>query len=209
MRNGPARGWLRVVATLALALALFAVLPSAFLAPARAETPDSAVALKVGVIDMQRILRESISGKSVVKQREQFLNAYQAEAAKQEKELRDADQELARQRTLLSGDAFTEKQNALRKRFSEFQHSVEVRRRGVEKVTTEALEEVDSKLIEVTQALAKDRGLTLILHQTQLFMFDSKFDITEPAMERLNKILPKITLKDPLKAGAAATPTGN
>lgn len=164
-----------------------------------AEAPP---ALAVGVIDMQRILRDSVPGKSVVKQREQMLNAYQAEAVKQEKELREADQELARQRSILSADAFAEKQNAFRKRFSEFQRSVEARRRGVEKVTAEALAEIDGKVIEVTQALAKERALNVILHQSQLFMFDSKFDITDAAMDRLNKALPKVALKDPTKAPA-------
>ena len=63
----------------------------------------------IAVIDMQRILRESLAVTQMQQRIEELRQAYQAEFREQDRELRANDQELARERSNLSADDFAEK----------------------------------------------------------------------------------------------------
>ena len=63
----------------------------------------------VAVVDIQRVMRDSAAAKSIQGQIEKMRGSYQQEITKQENELRNAEQELNRQRTLVSPEAFNER----------------------------------------------------------------------------------------------------
>ncbi|MBF0560431.1 MAG: OmpH family outer membrane protein [Alphaproteobacteria bacterium] len=200
--GGQKTGIVVIVLTLVLFASLF---------PAKAAEPPLPPPV-LAIIDLQRAMVDSAAGSGVRKQREQYLSVYQTETSKEEKELRDAGQELSRQQTLLSADAFAEKQNAFRQRLSDFQHMVDVRRRNVDKVTSDAVEKIHKHIIEISAAVAKEKGVTMVLNSSSTFLFSGKYDITDAVMERLNKILPKVAVADPTKipqSGPEATPQPN
>lgn len=151
----------------------------------------------VGVVDVPRLIRESFAGKAVLEQRQKYLTGFQNETRKEEKELSDADRELVRQRSLLSADAFAEKQNEFRKRLAEFQRKVEQRRRDLDRSVGTALSQIEKKLVELVQIAAKERDVNIVLSQTQVYMFEPRFDMTDTVMERLNKALPRVMMQDP------------
>ena len=153
----------------------------------------------VGVVDVPRLVRESAAGKTVLEQRQKYLTVFQNDTRKEEKELSDADRELVRQRTLLSPEVFAEKQGEFRKRLTEFQQTVEQRRRNLDRSVGAALGQIEKKIVELVQAVAKERGVNVVLSQTQVYMFEPRFDMTDPVMERMNKALPKVTMQDPAK----------
>ncbi len=160
--------------------------------------PEAASVI-VGVVDIPKLMRESSAGKAILEQRQKYLANFQNETRKEEKELSDADRELVRQRTLLSPEAFSEKQGEFRKHLVEFQRTVEQRRRNLDRSVGAALGEIEKKIVELVQAAAKERSVNMVLSQTQVYMFEPRFDITDPVMERLNKTLPKVTMQDPSK----------
>ena len=64
--------------------------------------------IKIGVIDINMIIRDAKAFNSIREQISKYKEVYQAEIQKEEEALRNANQELARQRTLLSAEAFAE-----------------------------------------------------------------------------------------------------
>ncbi|KAF0112928.1 MAG: Outer membrane chaperone Skp (OmpH) [Rhodospirillaceae bacterium] len=193
------KGWVQGVKKI-LAVVGIVVLAGGGLAFAEgAKTGGEAVSVVVGVVDVPRLVRESAAGKTVLEQRQKYLTVFQNDTRKEEKELSDADRELVRQRTLLLPEAFAEKQGEFRKRLTEFQQTVEQRRRNLDRSVGAALGQIEKKIVELVQAVAKERGVNVVLSQTQVYMFEPRFDMTDPVMERMNKALPKVTMQDPAK----------
>ena len=153
----------------------------------------------IGVIDIPRLIRESDSGKMVLEQRQRYLVQFQSATRKEEKALNEADRELVRQRTLLSPETLAEKQGAFRKSLAEFQRKVEYRRRNLDYSVGAALGQIEKKIVELVQGVARERSINLVLSQTQVYMFEPRFDITDAVMEGLNATLPKVVMQDPSK----------
>ena len=153
----------------------------------------------IGVIDIPRLIRESDAGKMVLEQRQRYLTQFQGATRKEEKALNDADRELVRQRTLLSPEALAEKQGAFRKSLADFQRKVEYQRRNLDYSVGAALGKIEKKIVELVQGVARERSINLVLSQTQVYMFEPRFDITDAVMAGLNVSLPKVLMQDPLK----------
>lgn len=151
----------------------------------------------IGVIDLQRILGQAEAAREIIAQRDRYLNAYQSEAAEEEKALREADQELVRKRAVVAPEAFATEREEFQKRVAAFQREVQTRRRNLERAFGEAMNKVQAAVIRITDRVAAERGLNLILYRTQVFLFDPTMDITDAVLERVNKELPSVTMADP------------
>lgn len=172
----------------------------------QARAADPIPAPVVGVVDLQTIMAQSTAGQSVIKQREDLRNALKADVAKQEKELHEADQELARQRSILAPEAFQERQRALGMRVAEVQRSVEYRKIAIERAVGTAFDEIQKKTIEATGQVASERGVNLVLLRPQVVMFDGKFELDPAVLEKVNKALTKLAVPDPAKFMPSKSP---
>src|SRR6202012_2065796 len=89
---------------------LFFILASFFVAApvlAQTQTPAKQTAPAILVVDVQRILDESLAAKSVQKQLESNRSKFQTEISKEENDLRQAEQELNKAHDQLTADAYT------------------------------------------------------------------------------------------------------
>lgn len=197
----PLRGAIRLaVALLALAapVAAPAVAQQADTAAPTAE--GSAVQVPrpvIGVIDLQRILRDASAARSVREEREKYVTAYQADAAAIEQELRAADQELARLRASSSPEEFATERREFQERVAASQREVQTRRRNLERAFGAAMTEVQQATIQVADDIATRAGVNVILYRSQVFLFDNGMDLTEEILAELNERLPTVAFPDP------------
>lgn len=162
-----------------------------------ARAADATAAPVIGVIDLRGVVAESVAGNSVMKQRDSLLIALKASVAKEEKALREAEQEVNRSRTIVSAEAFAEKQKALGGRADEARRSVSLRRRSIDMATGEGLDKLEKKVLEIAAQIARERNMNIVLHATQTVFFDGTFDISRATLETLNKDMPNLPLRDP------------
>ena len=162
-----------------------------------ARAADAPPPVALGVIDLRGVVMESSAGASVMKQRDAFRNALKSSVAKEETSLREAGQELERSRTIVSAEAFAEKQRTLGMRIAETQRSVDIRRRSIDYSAGEGMEVIEKKVLEISAQIAKERNMNMVLHATQTVFFDGKFDISKVTLDKLNKDMPSVTLRDP------------
>lgn len=176
-----------------------AILIGALLAPmtVSAEAPAKVPAPVVAVIDIQVVMRDSSAAKDVRVQRDKYLQTYQADFSKDEEKLRQADQELSRQRSVLTAEAFAEKRQGFEQQVAAFQRKVQGRRRGLDRAYNTAMSQLQDALIKVTDELAQEKGANLILLKSQTFLLDPKMEITAAAIERLNKKMPSVKFPEP------------
>ena len=151
---------------------------------------------KIALLDTQKILRNSTAAAGIRDQVKQQRAIYQDEFARQERELRAADEELTRQRTILSSEAFAQKRREFEARVAAVQRGVETRKRELDQVRGTGMKQVERALAGIITELAKERGFNLVLLrtrvQTVVLYADSALNISDEVLLRLNKRLPSV-----------------
>ncbi len=167
---------------------------------ASAAIPASAQGLSgIAVIDVQRLQRDSAASKSIKGQIEKQRAAYQQQITKQENELRSAEQELNRQRTLVSPEAFNERRRQFEEKLAKLQRDVQNRKRELDKSASTALRTVEKTLTEIVQQLVEERRLSLVLVKNQVIYSAPEYEVTDEVMKRLNAKLPSVKVLPPGK----------
>jgi len=175
----------QLLAALLLALALAGGVPGA----ARAQQLPAAVA---AVIDYQRILRDAAAARSIRDQIEVRRKAYQEEISKEEQRLHEADKAFAKQRSVLTPEAFADKRREFEQEVAEVQRMVQERRRALDDASAIALNEVKKALIEVVTSIADERGFNLVLPSSEVLFFSRRIDLTEEVLAKLDAHLPDV-----------------
>ena len=148
------------------------------------------------VIDYQRILREAAAARSIRDQIEARRQAYQEEVSKEEQRLHEADKAFAKQRSVLSAEAFAEKRREFEQEVTEVQRLVQERRRELDRLSAAALNEVKRALIEIVTAMAEERGFNLVLPSSEVLFFARTLDLTEEVLAKLDEKLPDVRLSE-------------
>ncbi|WP_207478811.1 OmpH family outer membrane protein [Arenibaculum pallidiluteum] len=175
-----------------------AFLAAAFAAaPAVAQQPEAVATPIILVVDIQAIQQESAAAKAMQKQLDAQREAYQKEIASQEERLRNADQELNKQRPLLSADAFAQKRRDFEQQVVEVQRNVQVRRRAYDQAAQEAMNQIRTAAFEIITNVAGERRANLVLPRQQVLLVEKGLDVTDIVMERLNKKLPTVKVTVP------------
>jgi Skp family chaperone for outer membrane proteins len=165
---------------------------SAASSPAVADPASPIVAV---VVDVQRILDESQAAKSVQKQLETQRAKFQTEIENEENGLRQAEQDLTKAHDQLTPDAYSDREQQLRQRFSAVERHVEARRKVLDKAFSDSMNTVHENLQDVVTAVAHEHGANLVLIKQQVLWTDKALDLTDEVLAKLNAKLPQITVK--------------
>lgn len=176
---------------------LLAVALLALLAAPGAVSAQDAPGVRLGILDVGRALRDASAVKGIRSQLDRYMDSYRADTQKEEQSLRAADAELGRKRTVLSAEAFAAERQKLEQRVAAAQGKVQDRRQSLERVHAEAMQKVQDALAGIVSAIAKERGLTLILRKDQTLFALPAYDISDEAMKRLDKQLPSVKIGNP------------
>jgi Skp family chaperone for outer membrane proteins len=149
------------------------------------------------VIDNQKILREAAAVRLLQQQINEQRSIFQKQLTQQEQELRKKDQELVRQRAILSVDAFVKKRKELEEQVASVQRGVQERKKGLEKLFNKSMGQIHNALLGVAAEIAEERAADLVLSKSALVLVNPSFDITDDALKRLNERLPSISLVAP------------
>jgi Skp family chaperone for outer membrane proteins len=171
------------------------MLPAAVGAPA-AHAQDKLPAAVAVVVDYQRILREAKAARAIREQVEARRQLYQDQIAKEEQRLHEADKELARQRSLLTPEAFADRRQEFERQVAEVQRMVQERRRQLDQVAATALGEVRTAMIGIIGRMSEAKGFNLVLPTSTVLLFSPRIDLTQEVLAQLDKELPSVKVQD-------------
>jgi len=146
---------------------------------------------------MQRILRESIAVQSLSARVERLRSNYQSETFQREEAFRAADLELARKRTELTPEEFARERRRLEQQAGELQRDSQERKKEIDQIFAQGMAQVQNVLLRVSQDVATERNLDLVLAKATVMLVRPDLEITNQALERLNKELPDVALVQP------------
>ncbi len=165
--------------------------------PAAAPAPTGPLpAPIIAVVDVDRIRENSTAAKSVREQLEKQRTTFQDEISKQENDLRNAEQDLNKQRSVLSPEAFNQRRQQFEQRVAEVQRTVQARRRQLEGAMQNSMTQVNTAVVQSVQDIATARGATLVLPKSQIILVDKSMEVTDEVLSLVNRKLPtvKVTL---------------
>lgn len=149
----------------------------------------------IAVVNIQKIMQESTAAKSANEQLEGKQKSFQNELNKKDEALQKEDKELAKQRGVLSKEAFEEKTRTFRNKVTEIQKEVQSKKALLDSAYSRALNDIQKIVTEIIADLAKEKGFAVAIPTSQILYADNKLDISDAVLERLNKKLPKLDVK--------------
>lgn len=163
-------------------------LATVFAVPAHAETA-------IGVVNITKIMAESSAAKSIRDQLQSKQKAFQSELDNKEKALLKEDQELSKQQPNMEKAAFEQKVKDFRAKAAAAQREIQNKKAQLDKAFAGALEQIQTNVVNITQEVAKEKKLNIVVSASQVLYADSALDVTPDVLSRLNKKLPSVSLK--------------
>lgn len=159
----------------------------------------------IGIVDVQKVLRESQASKTLRPQIEKLRKNYQTSVRKREAELRKASQELQRQRAILSPQAFANRRNAYEQSARKAQVDFQQRKRQLDNAYGKAMRTIQQSLVVAAAKIAEERKFDIVLPKSLVLLADQKLDITGEVLRRIDKSLPSVKL-EPTEPTESKTP---
>jgi len=162
----------------------------------------TSAALKMGIVDLDRALKESAQGKQALATLKQFrdkvvkeINDKRRQKDSMEASLRDLQTELTAQSTVLSDAAKRDKEETYRRRVRDLRKFIDDANRFIEESERELREreaELTSRLLrellEIIRAIGKEEGFTVIFERNDRFLLYAAdaIDLTEKIIKRFD-----------------------
>jgi len=163
-------------------LPVFALLMLAWGAPLAAQ------AVKVAVIDVERILLESNRGKTALQEIEALRKQKQQEGQAMQKELTDLQTRFTEGRLSLSEDKLAELRKQIEDKTIALKRFQDDATRELTKKRDEVLDQIEQSVFPVINQIGKEGGYTLIFNKynSGLVYANDAVDITAEVIERYN-----------------------
>ena len=149
----------------------------------------------VAIIDVQRILEESLAAQSVQKQLESQRSKFQTKISAEEVALRKAEQDLAKSRDSVTPDVYADHEQQLRQRFLDVERHVQSRRKALDQAFNDSMNAVRKSLLDIVGVIAHDHGANLVIVKQQVMWSAKDMDITDEVLVQINKTLSQVAVK--------------
>ena len=149
---------------------------------------------KIVYLNVDKIMQQSIAGKSIKKQLENLYNKNMEKFKKNDEILKNKEKKLIAQKNILSQEDFQKELTSLRKEIINFQKEQVKARDNINKLRIGATNKLISKLSPILQEYAKNNSVSLILQKKNIVMGKKEIEITDEILELTNKEIKNIKI---------------
>ncbi len=149
---------------------------------------------KIVYLNVDRIMQESIAGKSIKKKLENIYNKDLEKFKKNDENLKKKEKKLIAQKNILSDQDFKKELSNLRAEIINFQREQVKARDDINKLRIKATGKLISKLSPILEEYAKKNSIGLILQKKNIVMGKKEIEITNQILEITNKEIKDIKI---------------
>ena len=149
---------------------------------------------KIVYLNVDKIMQQSIAGKSIKKQLENLYNKNMEKFKKNDEILKNKEKKLIAQKNILSQEDFQKELTSLRKEIINFQKEQVKARDNINKLRIGATNKLISQLSPILQEYAKNNSVSLILQKKNIVMGKKEIEITDEILEITNKEIKNIKI---------------
>ncbi|MFP4306619.1 MAG: OmpH family outer membrane protein [Desulfococcaceae bacterium] len=141
---------------------------------------------KIGVIDFQRVLRESIGGKAAKAEIESRGESVEASLKKERDDLERLKTKLEAEARVMSVERREEEERQFRIRVNDFKSLQQKRAREFKRFEGEVIERVQREVFELVNQIGDKNGFTLIAEKGLILYNDDSIDVTDQLITLYN-----------------------
>jgi outer membrane protein len=162
-----------------------------------AHAADAPLAVNVIIVDQARVLHESKAGKAIEAQLQQRYASYQQNISKQEADIASAQQDLQKQQSILAQDAFAAKVKEFEGHYGEARRRAQESQREFVEGENDARAKVLTAVRQILEDMVREHNANLVLDRAAVMIFDSRFEVTDEVIKRLDEKMPTFTVNFP------------
>jgi Skp family chaperone for outer membrane proteins len=152
--------------------------------------------IRFGVLNVVTVTQKSLMTKDIARQLSTKLKRFRSEIKGEEDVLRKANDELQKQRVILSPEAFQAEARKFRQRQVELKRKVQQRNQDLNQLRNFTNRKFNTELQRALKDVVKKHGLTLVLKRQEVLVRADFLDITPAVLGALNKNMPKYKIPD-------------
>jgi outer membrane protein len=144
--------------------------------------------IRIGYVDVRKVMTESKSGSKVRAEIEKTIKARRESLAQEEKKLKDLQDAFEKDKLLLSESQRATKQKEFQEKVRAFQQARADAQREIEQKEREFTSKALPKIRDIIHELAKEQKLTLVFEKNEapvLYAVDGP-DLTDKVMQRFD-----------------------
>lgn len=152
--------------------------------------PISSIAsdqVKIGVIDIQKVLNESGEGKKAKSNLETLIRSKQNVIDEKGKTIEKLKSEIEKQSSVLSADARKNKEDELEKLIREYQRLVQDSQAEIKKQESELTDVILREIQEIVSKIGETEVYTLIIEKGMIVFSSKDIDITDTILKKYNE----------------------
>jgi len=163
------------------------------------QAQTKAPAIRIGIVDVQQVQRDSHAMIGIRKALEALRTKYNKNFESTEKEMQAEYDRLRKDKEMSRGE-YERRVRALQADLVKLRRQSRARNDALSQAFQKTFSKFRQEVVLVVKALAVEEGLTLVLNQVALIHSAPQYDVTGKVVARLNKRLPKLALgyKDPV-----------
>ena len=145
--------------------------------------------VKIGVINMQKVVRQSHEGKKAMEKLNKKFETLQKQLQKKQSELKAFKEDLEKKAPLMREEARAEKERQYKKMLREYKDQSDDAQYEMRQMEQKVMETILKKLEKVVRKIAKDKGYTIILEKNMpgLYYVSPDADITQEIISAYDK----------------------
>jgi outer membrane protein len=142
--------------------------------------------VKIGFIDVQRAISESVAGKRARERFQAQVKKAEADLLKEKNELERLKGELDKKGPLLKDDERRNLEGDLQRRYVTYQRSMNDQQQDLRQKENEMTGDILKELEKIVNEVGKSEKFTLIMERSQILYSDQGIDITNKVIEVYN-----------------------
>ena len=149
---------------------------------------------KIVYLDVEKIMQDSIAGKSIISQIKKKREVSISKFKKKEKEIFNKEKKLISQKNVLSKEEFESKIKELRSDISNYQKERNKTSNDIAKLRIKASTSLIKKLTPILEDYSKKNSIRIIVQKKNIVMGRKEDDITKDILELVNQKVKSIKL---------------
>ena len=150
--------------------------------------------VNLAIIDTKTIITKSKAAQGTLEEADALRRSIRDEIAKKQDKLEDEKKNLERKSKISSDAALQAKIRDWEERVRSFNKEGEFRGQQLDLALRAALFKINAKILEITQKIALQSNINLVLDRERVQFFSKEMDITDMVLERLDDQLPEMGL---------------
>ena len=175
-------------------LLIIALLLASLTLRAQTDTP------KIGIVDPERIIKESMEMQKVYKDLQALVDKKQDELKKKQNEVATMEEKYQTQASVLSSEKRSQLEEQIRKGYVELDKFKEDSKIEIQTKENTALGEMEKRVAPIIGEIGKQENYTLIIRKEAVVYLNTSVDITDKIIKKLNE--PSVPAAKPTTSSA-------